>query len=159
MNSPTSRTSSVSSAEVNSVPPGRAHSATASHDSVTHVQPSLRNAASTKTRHHTRNCAGRRVESANAQLHNGSSWNAMAMVSVIASASSMRARRRPLPVEDTARDHLLEDAVVPPRDLLGLGPAEVELDVVLHGEADTTEHLLRHRRDVAERLAREQLRH
>src|SRR5438034_1838376 len=152
MKSPTSRTSCVSSAVVNSVPPGRVHSATDSHDSVTHVQPSLRNAASTNTRHQIRNCAGRRVSSANAQLHSGSSWNAVAMVSVIASASSTRASRA-LPVEDTARDQLLERAVVPPRDLLHLGPAEVELDVVLDREADTAEHLLRHRRDVAEPLS------
>src|SRR5438477_11714869 len=152
MKSPTSCTSSVSSAEVSSVPPCRVHSATDSHDSVTRVQPSLRNAASTNTRHQIRNCAGRRVESANAQLHKGSSLNAVAMVSVIACASSMRASRL-LPVEDTARDHLLEGAVVPPRDLLRLGTAEVELDVVLHGETHTAEHLLCHRRDVAERLA------
>src|SRR5436190_20626185 len=133
MRSPTSRTSCISSAAVSSVPPGRVHSATDAHEPVTHVQLPLRNAASTNTRHQIRNCAGRRVASANAQLHNGSLWNAVAMVSVIASASSMPASR-PLPVEDTARDHLLEGAVVPPRDLLRLGPAEVELDVVLDGE-------------------------
>ena len=56
-------------------------------------------------------------------------------------------------------DELLEVAVVPPRDLELLGPAEVELDVVLEREADATEDLLRHGGDVAERLAREQLGH
>src|SRR5439155_24360475 len=144
MRSPTSRTSCISSAAVSSVPPGRVHSATDAHEPVTHVQLPLRNAASTNTRHQIRNCAGRRVASANAQLHNGSLWNAVAMVSVIASASSMRASRAGtdatvsalLPGEDTARDQLLEDAVVPPRDLLHLGPAEVELDVEFDREAD-----------------------
>src|SRR5437899_12583533 len=42
-------------------------------------------------------------------------------------------------VEDVLGDQLLEVAVVPPRDLELLGPAEVQLDVVLHREADAAE--------------------
>src|SRR5947207_9736169 len=62
-------------------------------------------------------------------------------------------------VEDVGGDQLFEVAVVPPADLELLGPAEVELDVVLDGEADAAEDLLGHGRDVAERLAREELGH
>src|SRR5438270_4903741 len=68
-------------------------------------------------------------------------------------------RREGASVEDVGGDELLEVAVVPPADLELLGPAEVELDVVLDGEADAAEDLLGHGRDVAERLAREELGH
>src|SRR5436309_12174761 len=62
-------------------------------------------------------------------------------------------------VENIGGDQLFEVAVVPPADLELFGPAEVELDVVLDGEADAAEDLLGHGCDVTERLAGEQLRH
>src|SRR5438067_9502608 len=65
----------------------------------------------------------------------------------------------PPSVQDVARDQLFQVAVVPPADLELLGPAEVELDVVLDGEADAAEDLLGHGRDVAERLAGKELGH
>ena len=51
-------------------------------------------------------------------------------------------RRCAQPIQHAGGDPLLEGAVVPPRDLQLLGPPEVELDVVLEGEADPAEHLL-----------------
>src|SRR5438477_11327732 len=68
-------------------------------------------------------------------------------------------RREGGSVENVGGDELLEVAVVPPADLELLGPAEVELDVVFHGEADAAEHLLGHGGDVAEGLAGEELGH
>src|SRR5437764_2275802 len=70
-----------------------------------------------------------------------------------------RGSSEPPSVQDVARDQLFQVAVVPPADLELLGPAEVELDVVLDGEADAAEDLLGHVRDVAERLAGEELGH
>src|SRR3954447_5573632 len=52
-------------------------------------------------------------------------------------------------VEDVGGDQLFEVAVVPPADLELLGPAEIELDVVLDGEADAAEDLLGHGRDIS----------
>src|SRR5882672_6826920 len=134
MNSPTRRTSSSSSTGVNSDVPGGDQIATDAQSSATHVHW-CRNDESTNTRHHTRNCAARLDSSANAQLQSGSWKNAVAIVSVIASASVGWARRvitdRWLAIEHCARDHFLEGPIVPPRDLLLFGPPEVELHVVL----------------------------
>ncbi len=46
------------------------------------------------------------------------------------------------PVEHGGGDQLLEVARVPPRELELLRAPEVELDVVLDGEADAAVHLL-----------------
>src|SRR6185436_11775212 len=67
--------------------------------------------------------------------------------------------------EDGIRDDLVTGVqtcalpIFPPRELELLRAPEVELDVVLDGEAEAAVDLLGHRGDVAEGLTREQLRH
>src|SRR5690606_18661750 len=62
-------------------------------------------------------------------------------------------------VEDCRCDQLLAAAAVVERQLELLGAPEVQLDLVLEGEADTAEHLLGHGGGVAVGRAGEELGH